>query len=283
MKLDSLAQLNRAISRHDKVAAIAIICQLIETENKPQWRECLARLACVIDDDMALFSVIAIKGNSKLPFAAFSSLPGADFCPGAGECINWCYSPKAWRYPAAYCRQAQNAWLLGSDTGRQAILANVDAINAKGKFTAENPLDFRLYVDGDFSSVEIVDFWFDALNERQWLAAYGYSKSFNEILASTIQAPDNYLLNLSGGHNHTLAKVETMRGLKITRGEFIAVNVAGKVTSSMHGERAHQAKLRQAHGSKAFTCPGKCGTCTPAGHACGSKKFAGIDIIIAVH
>jgi hypothetical protein len=283
MKVAGLAPLNRAIARHDKSAAIAAICELIENEEKPQWRQCLAQLAIVIDDGIPLFSVISIKGNSKLPFAAFSSLPGADFCPGAGECITWCYSPKAWRYPAAYCRQAQNAWLLGSDTGRQAILANVDAINAKGKFTAENPLDFRLYVDGDFSSVEIVDFWFDALNERKWLAAYGYSKSFNEILASTIQAPANYLLNLSGGHNHTPEKVKTMRALDITRGEFIAVSMPGKVTSKMHGERSHQSHLRKVHGGKAFTCPGKCGTCTPAGHACGSKKFAGIDIIIAVH
>lgn len=283
MKLSSLAPLNRAISRHDKSAAIQAICELIETEQKPQWRECLAQLAIVIDDGIPLFSVISIKGNSKLPFAAFSSLPGADFCPGAGECISWCYSPKVWRYPAAYCRQAQNAWLLGSNAGRHEILADLDSLNARGKFTAEKPLNFRLYVDGDFSSVEIVDFWFDALNSRPWLAAYGYSKSFDEILASTINAPGNYLLNLSGGHNHTLAKVETMRALDITRGEFIAVNMASKVTSKMHGEREHQSLLRKAHGSKAFTCPGKCGTCTPAGQACGSKKFAGIDIIIAVH
>ena len=49
---------------------------------------------------------IFVKGNQKLPFWAFSDLP-AITCPGAGECLKWCYSFKAWRYPAAYFRQLQ--------------------------------------------------------------------------------------------------------------------------------------------------------------------------------
>ena len=32
------------------------------------------------------FSIFAEKGNTKLPFYAFSSLPGFD-CPGAGACL----------------------------------------------------------------------------------------------------------------------------------------------------------------------------------------------------
>ena len=35
-------------------------------------------------------------GNSKLPFLNFSTLPGST-CPGAGECLNYCYSFKSWR------------------------------------------------------------------------------------------------------------------------------------------------------------------------------------------
>jgi len=63
------------------------------------------------------FSVFMAQGNSKLPFYAFSSLPGFD-CPGAGACLygdndftpdnfgkGWCYSFKGWRYPAAFFRQ----------------------------------------------------------------------------------------------------------------------------------------------------------------------------------
>lgn len=53
------------------------------------------------------FKVFKLKGNTKLPFATFSTLPIVT-CPGAGECADWCYSFTAWRYPAAFARQLQN-------------------------------------------------------------------------------------------------------------------------------------------------------------------------------
>lgn len=65
------------------------------------------------------WSVIAAKGNKKLPFAAYSEAPMAT-CPGAGVCrvpmdvelrrkmksrgLAWCYSFRAYRYPAAFSR-----------------------------------------------------------------------------------------------------------------------------------------------------------------------------------
>ena len=54
------------------------------------------------------FEIITLKGNSKLPFASFSTI--AIFsCPGRGPCETWCYSVKSWRYPAAFFRQLQNS------------------------------------------------------------------------------------------------------------------------------------------------------------------------------
>jgi hypothetical protein len=225
--------------------------------------------------------VFARDGNDKLPFLAWSSLPGVGFCPGAGECLGFCYSFKAWRYAAAFARQAQNAWLLSSAAGRREILAALD------QFKVPGPLDFRLYVDGDFGSVEHVEFWFDAIRARPWLAAYGYSKSFDQLLAYPGEYPDNYLLNLSSGHNHSPETVAAIERLPIVRGDFIAVPLGHQVRTSDHGGRAHNVELRAAFARidsrKAFTCPGRCGRCTPRGHACGSPRFSNIPIIIATH
>ncbi len=126
----------------------------------------------------------------------------------------------------------------------------------------------------------------EALRDRPGLSAYGYSKSWKELLQFHNQGgewPDNYRLNLSSGSVHSDAIKRAVAALPITRGEFIAVDVGHKVRSADHGTKAHNAKLRAAHGRKAFTCPGKCGDCTPKGHACGSDRFRGVDIIIAAH
>lgn len=66
------------------------------------------------------WGILAGDGNQKLPFVAYSELPMAT-CPGAGSCgvykkdsrsgapaSGWCYSFKAWRYPAAFTRQFLN-------------------------------------------------------------------------------------------------------------------------------------------------------------------------------
>jgi len=49
------------------------------------------------------WGIIAVKGNDKLPFAAYSEFP-LTTCIGAGGCRNYCYSFKALRYPAAFRR-----------------------------------------------------------------------------------------------------------------------------------------------------------------------------------
>ena len=152
------------------------------------------------------FSVFAAAGNMKLPFYAFSSLPGFD-CPGAGACLygeneftpdnfgkGWCYSFTGWRYPAAFFRQLQNSILLRSKAGR-AIVASKFADIPEGRTV-------RLYVDGDFANLSILRFWMNACKTRPDLDIYGYSKSWDLFLTLDKQGysfPANYLLNVSSG------------------------------------------------------------------------------------
>ena len=62
------------------------------------------------ETDVFPFKVFKI-GNSKLPFLNFSTLPIVT-CIGAGICKKYCYSFKAWRYPASFLRQVQNTLLM---------------------------------------------------------------------------------------------------------------------------------------------------------------------------
>ena len=112
------------------------------------------------------FSIFRAGGNSKLPFYAFSSLPGFD-CPGAGDCLfneagefgkGFCYSFRAWRYPAAFFRQVQNSILIRED--RQTLARAFQDIPA-GKDWLRRVV--RLYVDGDFDSARTFAFWMDQI------------------------------------------------------------------------------------------------------------------------
>ena len=281
MKFEKLQAIADAVATGRASAVDRAIDAALDGETGAHWLRDLNKLRDVVRTSEPAFTVIA-KGNGKLPFWAFSALPGRGYCPGAGACLQFCYSFRAWRYPAAFARQAQNAWLMQSVAGRRAILAALDKATARQHGVA----DFRLYVDGDFGSVADVGFWMEALRDRPGLSAYGYSKSWKELLQFHNQGgdwPDNYRLNLSSGSVHADAIRRAVGALPITRGQFVAVEIGRKVRSSDHGNREHQAELRAAYGRKAFTCPGKCGECTPKGHACGSDRFRGVDIIIATH
>jgi hypothetical protein len=251
------------------------------------WQSCYRRI-----DAGKLPAVFADGGNSKLPFYAFSSLAGID-CPQAGACLygasgdllgGFCYSFKAWRYPAAFMRQLVNSIRLRTKAGRDEIVAAWMALPRN--------VTVRLYVDGDFASPEILAFWMRLCVARPDLQVYGYSKSWR-LLLSYDQAtggrwPSNYLLNLSSGGNGTDAEKLAVSRLPIARGEFIAIE-----TKRNHG-KAYQSKrndgfadyardVREQAGRRVFVCSGKCGDCTPSGHACGSEKFRGVPIAIGVH
>ena len=242
------------------------------------------------------FQVFAKDGNSKLPFHAFSSLPGFD-CPGAGECLfskgsgemgsGWCYSFKAWRYPAAYFRQLQNSYLIRF---KRELIAKAFHAIPKGQVV-------RLYVDGDFYSQGCFDFWMGKIAERKDLRVYGYSKSWKIILASKVYLPGNYFLNLSSGSKYGEGVKNEIAALLITRGEFIAVPVARKwITSKAYQDKGNEGskeyrkdvlgQLRAIRkGQKVFACPGSCGNCIMGGkdHACGSGRLSGVVIGIGVH
>ena len=280
MNFNTLREISHAISMHDKEKVIYLIDKALQGEQGKHWQRDLPKLRDFILDGAPRFTVFKKDGNSKLPFLAFSSLPGSGHCPGAGECLNFCYSFRAWRYPSAFCRQAQNSWLMYSVDGWNTIARELDRFEP-----ATGVIDFRLYVDGDFKDVANARQWFHMLKNRQWLNAYGYSKSWAELLqySKFNDFPDNYTLNLSSGSVHGDDIKQAMKSLPITRGEFVAVSVGYKVKSTMHNDRLHQRELRKVYGKKAFTCPGKCNSCTVKGHACGSERFKGLDIIIAVH
>jgi len=237
----------------------------------------------------APFSVIAEKGNKKLPFFAFSSLPQFD-CPGAGDCLKFCYSFKAWRYPCAFFRQLQNSLLLRSKAGRALI---------KKEWMKIPPnKTVRLYVDGDFANLEILKFWMDLCKWRGDLKVYGYSKSwalFLELAGEGYKFPSNYKLNLSSGSIYGEDKRGEMEALSVTRGGFHAVPVDKKwiqlksyQDKTNPGSKEYRREVLQrlkeitaGTGKKMFACPGNCGNCMPNGeHACDSLSA---EIGIGVH
>lgn len=243
--------------------------------NKSAWIKGINKSIRMIESgfDYVPFKVYA-KGNSKLPFYSFSVLPGVS-CPGAGECLSFCYSPKAWRYPSAYFRQLQNTLLMRFNF-REIM---------KCTLSIPNGSTVRLYVDGDFSNESDISKWFHCMREFPELSFYGYSKSLELIAdyARNNKMPINYKLNLSSGHNADSATVEFIKTLPIYRGEFIAVNIGFKVKGKDYGTAKVNNEIHSRFTEKVFPCPGKCGNCTSIGHACGSAKFNGKIIAIAVH
>ena len=247
-----------------------------ESEPHSSWKREAAKLQSWLNDmsTMPPYKVFVL-GNKKLPFYNFSVLPIVT-CPGAGACAKFCYSLKAWRYPAAFFRQLQNTILIKTQS------AHITA----AFYRLRQNVTVRLYVDGDFDSVDTITFWFNLLHQRPDLKVYGYSKSWNELLAYTGIYPTNYKLNLSSGHAHNNATKALVQKLPITRGDFIALPVLKDVIGK-YKTKNYLASLATAAKSagiaKYFACPGKCGPCTKKGHACGSDSFNDVPILIGIH
>ena len=256
------------------------------------WQYHAQKMIDWLQDDMsgpAPYRVFMPRGNTKLPFYAFSSLAIAD-CPGRGACESFCFSLKGWRYPAAFFRQLQNSLLIRS--GRHIIAAEFMAI-PEGR-------ELRLFVDGDFASVEIVRFFMDLIKAHETLHVYGYSKSWEEFLKldkAGYDWPRNYIVNKSSGSRWENTETgKRFDALPIVRDEFLAVKVDKKHIKSRAyqdkdntGSKEYRAAVRhemkaKLGKSKVFACPGNCGNCLPNGrHACGSDDFRGIPIGIGVH
>ena len=266
-------------------------CRKLAAKSSIAWQVNLRKLALVCDaaangQAAKKFSIIIKKGNVKLgpKFFAFSSLPGEQFCQGAGDCLKACFSFKAWRYPAAFCRQAQNTILMQTDAGRELLAHEYLTIKLpRGQKTVE----FRLFVDGDYRDADQAIFFFNLIGQRPEFKVYGYSKSFAAIIVASqfAKTPENYLLNLSGGHKYDKATETQFSKLPVVRGEFLMV---GEKTDLEYGSPEYRDAARKAFAAtgdtrKPFICPGKCFECTPGGHACGSRKFEKIPIVILTH
>ena len=247
------------------------------------WAYYAKRLADYVDDGLADAPPFTIftRGNSKLPFFAFSALPLVT-CPGMGACAKFCYSLRAWRYPAAFFRQLQNLLLL-----KQSPDVIADAFR-----TLPIAATLRLYVDGDIDSGETLGFWFGLLRERGDVQAYGYSKSWHVFLKhhadnGPASFPTNYRLNLSSGSRYGDDVAKRMQALPCVRGAFVAVPSTVKQYKDGSNWRQYAASVRESakalgHG-RVFVCPGKCGECTKHGHACGLGSFTGKTIAIGIH
>jgi len=254
------------------------------------WQFYAKKLLTYIESDFSgnpPFSIYILKGNKKLPFAAFSSLALAD-CPGKGDCAKFCYSLTAWRYPAAFFRQLQNSLLMRF---------NPEKIESEFLSLPSN-ITLRLFVDGDFMSVKTLKMFMDLCKARADLKVYGYSKSWREFLqldATGYKWPTNYLTNASSGSRHANTGLQNaFLRLPVVRGSFNAVRVNKKhITTRAYqdkgnaGSREYRKEVTQKLKllqRKSFACPGNCGNCLPKGrHACGSKDFAGVAIGIGIH
>jgi len=227
-----------------------------------------------------IYKVFNKAGNKKLPFATFGAIPDIT-CPGAGDCLDYCYSYKAFRYANVFARFVQNTIL---------VLEHSSIIEEEFAKLKEGTT-LRLYVDGDFDSLETIRFWMNLIQSRPDIKVYGYSKSWPEFIAygKESEFPSNYVLNISGGSKHSEEVKARVRKLSCTRGDFTAFSVSTMKLPKPSEDRwmsyvkEVKAKAYEAGFDKSFVCPGSCGSCTKVGHACGAKEFQGIPIIIGVH
>ena len=195
------------------------------------------------------------KGNSKLPFWAFSTLPGTT-CPGAGDCLTdrndktkrgWCYSFSAWRNVTPFFRQLQNTLLLR--------LPDKSPIEREARSKFKRGQVVRLYVDGDFDSRETLDYWMHFCGRFPENQFYGYSKSWGFFKMwhrdNGGNWPENYQLNLSSGtmlervlppekFRKTVLEMMSLTnpktGLPVVRGTFRALAVSSEYPSPQKRE-----------------------------------------------
>ena len=225
-------------------------------------------------------TIYARNGNKKLPFLSFSSLPFFD-CPGKGDCANWCYSPKGWRNVHPFFRQLRNSILVRHRF--DIVRGEMERLLALKSYRKGDLVPFRLYVDGDFPSSEVLADWMELIKANKQLRAYGYSKSWELLIAHKAQWPANYLVNLSGGSKYHANSgiARAVKSLPCVRGEFLAVGKKAKGIEYNTPEYRAQAREHiKAQGiGRSFVCPGTCGDCTPQGHFCGSSNKAAVVIL----
>lgn len=252
----------------------------------PHWMAAFRKFqsfqaALISGDDFTILKqatgkIFSAKGNSKLPFLAFSSMPLAD-CPGKGDCASFCYSKKAWRNIHPYFKQLRNSLLMRFRFN--LIEAEFERVLAGKKFASQETVEFRLFVDGDFDSMTTLKNWMGVIKARPNLKAYGYSKSWEIMVAfPESEWPTNYTLNLSSGskYHKNSGISRAMESIPPARGWFLALGKKPK--GSNYGSKDYRAAAKAAAKaaglSRFFICPGLCGNCTKAGPYCESSAKA---------
>ena len=228
----------RAINDIDAIKSELLQCINTSTENasKPgTWQYYASKLLNYIDSDFSgkpPFTIYILKGNKKLPFAAFSSLALAD-CPGKGDCAKFCYSLTAWRYPAAFFRQLQNSLLMRFNPEKIKVSVVRDYNKA-----------FEIFLKGgvDMFGLAKTEFWYDKLPDDHLLVKNGYLSKvtfFNQTpppsyaLRINSQKPPFDDLNVRIGFHHAMNFDMVLE--KIFRGDFVRMNTV----ADGYGERSH--------------------------------------------
>lgn len=287
MKRAQGRRLAKAASKGDTVKMLREL-DLIIAEGNPEKVSTWAYFASTLKryllepQGKTPYSIFGLDGNGKLPFVTWSTVP-IYTCPGMGECESFCFSLKAWRYPAAYFRQVMNTWLLKTHP----------EIVAEAFHKIPKNHELRLYVDGDIDSVETLEFWMNLIRNRPDLHVYGYSKSWEILAEYDGEYPTNYVFNMSSGSRHEAdaALIARVEALSITRGKFVAVDIPRKLAklpnATKYTDPRYIAAVREAGKKagfeKAFICPGKCGFCTKKQHACGDHRFDNVPVLIGIH
>lgn len=206
------------------------------------------------------WGILASEGNVKLPFVAYSELPGAT-CPGAGVCagpanwfaltdeqraekranvpggLGWCYSFRGWRQMEVFRRQFLNtlsALVLGNAWPMMVMQLAATLPTTRRARQEGRTVFFRLFVDGDFIDAAAIHSWMIAIDAHPDIEVYGYSKSWHHFLhldAQKIGWPANYRLNLSSGARWPVngEYADAIRRLPIVRGSFVATTWADYV------------------------------------------------------
>ena len=229
------------------------------------------------------------SGNNKHKFMNYSTIPVVN-CPGAGACASdsFCYSLNSLRFPKAALSWLQNQ-ILEDNYFELIELELIKHLNKNYKKHLKNNLniDFRLYNDGDFSTLNNMVLWFNLLKKYPMLKTYGYSKSLHFIKELTLmeyEFPTNYKFNISSGSKYEYLKNDkVLLNNSSYRGNFVSFNLDGKRVKTTKRTKEQNKTIRDNFKSKIFICPGICNACTSVGHACGSDKFKNIDIVIPIH
>ena len=79
-------------------------------------------------------------------------------------------------------------------------------------------------------------------------------------------------------------QMKTRNIYKIIKDDSMALSKLNFVRGNFTAVKGKISEIRNQFKKKIFICPGECGTCTSAGHACGNNTiFKNMEIVIPIH